>query len=218
MQHSYKDYYFSEAKYLKLDMPVPYENMHKEAVALKDRFTSHRDDETHAGWKSLALYGLAEDRHESWQDYGYTNAVEAAKDFIWTPAATECPTIINWLQNKFPSNRFGRVRLMLVEAGGFIGLHSDTNYKILENINIPLNNPKECLWHWGDGQTFYMEPGGVYAMNISYEHAVYNHSDEDRYHLIVARHDSTNEWKEAINTAALLAGTTGHYETHEIKV
>lgn len=208
-----KHYFVSDAKFLKLAIPLAHETMLKEAQALKHRFTSHRGGENHAGWKSLALFGLGEDKHESWQDYDYENAEQAANDFVWTKAAEDCPTITNWLKTKFPCSRFGRVRLMLIEAGGYIGLHTDTKHRILENINIPLSNPRECIWRWGDGEELFMEPGGVYAMNISYEHSVYNNSTEDRYHLIVARHDSTDEWKALMEKAAT---EPFHYILHEI--
>jgi hypothetical protein len=214
-----KDYFLSDAKFLKLDIPVPHEYMLKEAQALKDRFTEHRNYEnSHKGWKGLTLYGLSENLHESWQDYGYKNAVEAAKNFVWTEAAKECPVTMDFLSNTFPCKRYGRVRFMLVEAGGWIGPHSDTKHKIIENINIPLSNPKECLWCWGDDEELYMEPGIAYAMNISYTHSIYNRSNEDRYHIIIARHDSTEEWKSLINSAASLANVTGTYITHEIAV
>lgn len=210
-----KSYFVSDAKFLKLAIPVPYEAMLKEAQTLKHRFTDHRGD-SHKGWKSLALYGIREDKHESWQDYGYENAEEAAKDFVWTEAAKECPVTMDFLLNTFPCKQYGRVRLMLVEAGGFIGTHNDTTHRLLENINIPLSNPKECIWQWGDGETLFMEPGVPYAMNISYEHAIYNRSTEDRFHLIVARHDSTDEWKQLIDQAAEQSNISGHYVLHEI--
>lgn len=208
-----KYYYMSEAKSLKLDIPIlNYETMLKEATALKDRFTGHYDtDPDNIGWKSLSLYGIGETKHESWNDYGYANAEEAAKDFIWTPAAYECPTIMNWLLTQFPSKRFGRVRLMLLEAGGQIGEHSDTTYKILENINIPLSNPNGCIWYWSEDDFLFMEPGGVYAMNISYPHKIINDSLEDRYHLIVSRHDSTDEWRKIMDKAIERDGITGEY-------
>jgi hypothetical protein len=213
-----KHYYFSDAKFLKLAISVPYEEMLKEAQALRPRFTAHRgEDNLHKGWKSLSLYGLSEDKHDSWQDYGYANAVEAAKDFVWTKAAEECPTIMKFLET-VPCKRFSRVRLMLVEAGGWIGNHSDTNHRILENINVSLSNPKECIWNWEDGESLFMEPGGAYAMNISYEHSITNNSTGDRYHLIISRQDSLPEWQALIDQAALEAGVTGHYELHEVAV
>jgi hypothetical protein len=212
-----KHYFISDAKFLILDIPVPYKQMLQEAQALKHRFTDHRGD-GHKGWKSLALYGLGEDKHESWQDYGYENAEQAARDFVWTEAAKDCPITVDFLLNTFPCKRYGRVRFMLVEAGGWISPHSDTKHKILENINIPLSNPKECIWHWGDGEELFMEPGIPYAMNISYEHSIYNRSTEDRYHIIIARHDSTDEWKSLIEQAAARANVVGHYIEHEIAV
>ena len=212
-----KHYFISDAKFLILDIPVPYKEMLQEAQTLKHRFTDHRGD-GHNGWKSLALYGLGEDKHESWQDYGYKNAEEAARDFVWTEAAKDCPITMDFLSNTFPCKRYGRVRFMLVEAGGWISPHSDTKHRILENINIPLSNPKECIWHWGDGEELFIETGISYAMNISYEHSIYNRSTEDRYHIIIARHDSTDEWKSLIEQAAARANIVGHYIEHEIAV
>lgn len=214
-----KHYFISDTKFLKLEIPFPHEEMLAEAQRLKHRFTDHRGGEdVHKGWKSLALYGLGEDLHESWQDYGYSSALDAAKDFGWTPAAFECPTTMQFLQNSFPCKRFGRVRLMLVEAGGWIGPHTDTTHRLVENINMPLSNPSGCTWRWGDGEELFMEPGGAYAMNISYEHAIYNNSNEDRFHIIVARHDSTDEWRNLIDQAAVKAGVTGHYIYHDIVI
>jgi hypothetical protein len=214
-----KHYYISDAKFLKLDIPVPYQAMLKEAQALKHRFTEHRNPEgQHSGWKSLALYGLGESRHENWSEYGYKSALEAARDFKWTPASEECQTTMQFLMNTFPCKRYGRVRLMLLEAGGWIGPHNDTKHRLLENINISLSNPQGCIWRWGDGDEVFMEPGGAYAMNISYEHSIVNNSTEDRYHLIVARHDSTDEWRTLIDQASAKANITGEYVYHEIAV
>jgi hypothetical protein len=209
-----KEFFETKARYLKLNLQVPHESMYEEAKKLKNRFSEHRGDENNKGWKSLALYGLDEHRHENWADYGYATAADAAKDFKWTDAAKECPTIMQFLNTIFPSKKFGRVRLMLIEAGGYIGMHNDSESRIYltENINIPLNNPKECLWHWGDGHPdLFMEPGGVYAMNITYDHSVTNNSNLDRYHLIVARHDSTAEWKQLIVDAARQQGEQGNF-------
>ena len=195
-----KEYFETSVKAIKLELSVPYESMLKEAQDLKNRFTDHRGKEIHKGWKSLALYGLDENRHENWSDYGYASAAAAAKDFHWTNAADLCPVTMDFLRNKFPCQQYGRVRFMLLEAGGWIGMHNDSKsgIRLAENINIALNNPIGCMWRWGDGENFFMEPGGVYAMNIIYDHAVVNNSLEDRYHLIVARHDSTIEWKQMI--------------------
>jgi hypothetical protein len=210
-----KSYFVSDAKFLKLDMPVPYDSMLREAQSLKHRYTNHRGD-ANQGWKSISLHGLDESKHENWDEYGYKSAEEAGKNYVWTSASKECPVTMDFLHNTFPCQRYGRVRFMLLEAGGWIGPHSDTTHKLLENINIPLSNPKECVWKWGDGEELYMEPGVPYAMNISYEHSIYNRSTEDRFHLIIARHDSTDNWKALMDASAKKANVKGSYVLHDI--
>ena len=211
-----KEYFETTARYLKLDIPIPYQEMFNEANALKNRFTPHRDGgHQHKGWKSLSLYGIDETMHESWEEYGYSSGAEAAKDFKWTAAAKECPVTMDFLLNTFPCKKYGRVRFMLLEAGGHIGMHTDcTKGYMTENTNIALNNPEGCVWKWGDGyEDFIMEPGGIYAMNISYYHSIVNNSNEDRIHLIVARHDTTPKWKQLLNEATVRQGETGRYFT-----
>jgi hypothetical protein len=208
-----KEYFETRAKYLKLDIPVPHQLMLEEARRLKDRYTAHRGSEDTKGWKSLSLYGLDEHLHENWAEYGYISPGDAAKDFKWTKASEECPNTMQFLTTVFPSKKFGRVRFMLLEAGGYIGMHNDSKSRtfLAENINIPLNNPKECIWHWGDGEQLFMEPGGVYAMNITHDHSVVNNSGEDRFHLIVARHDATDEWKKLVTNAATKQNEQGQF-------
>jgi hypothetical protein len=48
-------------------------------------------------------------------------------------------------------------------------------------------------------------------MNISYEHSVYNNSDEDRYHLIIHHHDSTPEWKSMMKLALEQQDESGYF-------
>jgi hypothetical protein len=56
-----------------------------------------------------------------------------------------------------------------------------------------------------------MESGGVYAMNLYYDHSVVNNSNEDRMHIIIARHDGLDEWKDLMNSAAKKQSVTGEY-------
>lgn len=198
-----RQYLISNAKYLKLDLYVPFQEMAVEARALRDHFILYRenDEYAHKGWWSLPIHGLGIDKPASWDAYGYASPNEAAKDLHWTEIADQCPVTVNWLKNIFPSKRYGRVRFMLLEAGGYISPHRDTVHSVPEPVNVALTNHKDCVWKWGDGTTLDFPPGTAYAMNISYEHSVYNNSDEDRYHLIVHHHDSTPEWKRMMEKA-----------------
>ncbi len=207
-----REYFESDGKYLKLDIDMPREEMLAEAFALIDKFTPHRsDDYSHNGWESLTIHGLGAYKHENFDTYGYKNGKEASNDYVWTEIADRCPTTTKWLQEVFPCNKYGRVRFMLLRAGGKIDLHKDSSVKLIENINVALNNPKGCKWIWGDGEELIMEEGGTYAMNLYYEHSVVNNSNEDRMHMIIARHDVLDGWKTLMEDAAEKQNVTGNY-------
>jgi hypothetical protein len=193
-----REYLISDAKSLKLAITVPYTEMLTEAINLRANFIQYNqgNDYRHQGWYSLPLYGLGDDKVLAWKGYGYTNAQDAIDNMNWTIWSALCPVTTSWLKEIFPSNYFGRVRFMLLEAGGYIAPHTDSDLRVLEAVNIALSNSKECLWQWGDGTELSFTPGDAYAMNISYEHAIYNRSNEDRYHLIIHHYDSLPEWKE----------------------
>lgn len=207
-----KEYFQSEGRYLKLNISLPYQEMCEEAFALLDKFGTHRGGEySHAGWESLTLHGLGWNKHENYDAYGYKKGKDASNDMHWTEIADLCPITTKWLKEVFPCNKYGRVRFMLLRAGGQIALHSDSRIKLIENINVALNNPVGCKWLWGDGEELIMEPGGVYAMNLHYQHSVVNESNKDRMHMIIARHDATADWKKLVEDAAKEQGITGEY-------
>lgn len=207
-----KEYYHSDGKHLKLNIELPYKEMCAEAFALLDKFSPHRAGEyAHNGWESLTIHGLGWDKHENYDVYGYKKGKDASNDMFWTEIADLCPITTKWLKEVFPSNKYGRVRFMLLRAGGKISMHTDSRIKLIENINVALNNPIGCKWIWGDGEELIMEPGGVYAMNIHYPHMLVNESNEHRMHMIIARHDATVGWKALIEEAAARQGITGEY-------
>lgn len=207
-----RDYFQSDGRYLKLDIALPYKEMCAEAINLLNKFSPHRSGEySHNGWESLTIHGLGWDKHENYDAYGYKKGKDASDDMVWTEIADLCPITTKWLKEVFPCKKYGRVRFMLLRAGGHISLHNDSRMKLIENINVALNNPDGCKWIWGDGEELIMEPGGVYAMNLSYDHSVVNHSDEARMHMIIARHDAQGEWKRLMEESASRQGVSGEY-------
>lgn len=213
----YKDYFVSKAKYLELDFQLDHQAMLKEAIALKEKFITHRQGSyDHNGWRSLVLHGWNDHQSGHWKDYGYETIEQVAERLHWTDYAIQCPKTVDFVKNHFPSQLLGRVRFMLLEAGGHIGLHTDSRVPLLENTNISLSNPEGCIWQWGDGETLFMHPGKTYVMNIHYPHAVFNNSNEDRYHLIIHRLDSTDAWKEKVKKACMVQNVHGEYINHEV--
>ena len=57
-----------------------------------------------------------------------------------------------------------------------------------------------------------MEEGGLYAMNLAYDHSVVNYSDTNRIHMIIARHDGLDDWKKLMNDAAERQNIKGEYK------
>ena len=206
-----RDYFVSDSKYLKLNLTIPYEELLSEARALRHRFISYYSGESNVGWLSLPIVGIDSTKPCDWAKYGYKSARDAASDMDWTEIADLCPITKNWLNLVYPSKSYGRVRFMLLEAGGSIGFHKDTNYSVLGAINIALNNPPGCKWHWRDGDSLEFKPGDIYAMNISYEHSIRNPSDKDRYHMIVHHYDSTAEYKQLIVNSMEENNVKGHF-------
>ena len=52
-------------------------------------------------------------------------------------------------------------------------------------INIALNNPIGCDFVMKEWGTLPFTSGAANMIAVGYEHAVFNDSDEDRYHIIV---------------------------------
>jgi hypothetical protein len=210
-----REYFFSDGRFLKLDIQLPYKEMLNEALSLIGKFTPHREgDYEHMGWESLTIHGLDWDKHENFDAYGYKQGKDASNDYKWTEIAELCPVTTKWLTEDFPCKKYGRVRFMLLRAGGKIAMHNDSpsGIRLIENINVALNNPKGCKWIWGDNQELIMEEGGVYAMNLSYDHSVVNNSREDRMHMIIARHDALDHWKKLMDEAAINQNIKGEYK------
>jgi hypothetical protein len=190
-------YFETPAKTIKLNLPIPHEEMLLEAKNLRDKFIPYRIDDGW-GWHSLPIVGIGDDSPWAWTAFPtYTSGRDAAPDYKWTSHSELCPITVNWLKTVFPSNCYGRVRFMLLEAGGYIGPHRDSEHSVVEPINIALNNPENCVWHWNDSnEELHFKPGDIRAMNIMYTHSVRNNSNEDRYHIILHHFDSTPEWME----------------------
>jgi len=164
--------------YLKLDLNVPYKQMLAEAEQIKHKFVAHRSTDklfgklTHQGWKSLTLHGASS------TTTGHTEEL-----YNWTEIADLCPATSSWIKSNFDVT--GRVRFMLLEAGGYILPHSDRETKYLSEVNIALNNPDGCIFRFLDRGNIPFESGQAYIIDTSNKHMVYNDSLQDRIHIII---------------------------------
>jgi len=174
--------------------------MLKEASSIKNLFVSHRDKDTkdsysHKGWKSICIHGIDEFKTNHFTQYGYKNNEETP--YKWTSIAEKCPITTNWLKNNFPMDKYYRVRFMLLEPGGFIFPHKDSETNILSPINIALNHPTGCIFKMEKHGVVPMRPGTVMLLDVGNTHAYINRSNEDRIHIII-HGKATDSYKQLV--------------------
>jgi len=191
----------SNLPWLKLDIEFNHETMLKEAIALKDRFVKHRDQDgvggyRHKGWRSLAIHGISAEKTNHFEQYGYKSNKETP--YRWTEISGLCPNTVSFFKETFPFSSYYRVRFMLLEPGGFITPHTDTFDSRLAPINMALNHPKGCKMKMKGHEGFVpFKPGTAMMLDVGNEHAYINDSDEDRYHIIV-HGVKTNKFKDLV--------------------
>lgn len=159
--------------------------MFSEAKALEKHYVPHRTHESHAGWSSLCVHGITSVHTESPHTYGYTNET---CPWRWTDVADVCPTITKFFKEKFDYLKYYRVRIMKLAPGGYVIPHKDSltqDENHIGPINLALNHPDECKFYM-DGVGYLPWTGGrAIKLNLYNIHSVINHSNENRYHIII---------------------------------
>jgi hypothetical protein len=177
----------SKTPYLKLSIEGPWAQILAEIKRLDHLFVPHRDDSQTQGWSSLCLHGLGFDKTDTPYMYPeFRNIPDNELPWDWTEISEQCPITTDYFKNKFPYNKYFRLRFMKLDAGGFINPHTDGTSFNMGAVNISLNNPVGCEMVLRDvGVVPFEDTGSVFAFNNSYDHLVWNQSQEARYHMIV---------------------------------
>ena len=173
---------------------LPYADMLVEAQALRDRFVLHRDN-CGRGWRSLCVHGTSAEQTDAPSAYGLP---EAETVFDWTDIQDQCPVTVYTFKNLFNYNSYMRVRFMLVEPGGYIIPHVDANNYAFGAVNISLNNPSGCRLVTELGTVPFSSTGSAIFLNTSYQHTVWNNSNEDRIHMIVHGTPDNQFWDKIV--------------------
>jgi len=190
------DIFDSNWPFLQIDFDADFEKMHQECIDNDHLFVGHRQKDkkfsySHEGWGALTLHGLRHDATENYDQYGLTEP-----DYKWTEVCKYFPTCVKFLKS-LGYKDYDRVRIMRLAPGGYIMPHSDGDGRIFSPLNIAINNPEGCGFYFGDWGKVPFKPGTGFFLDIGNTHAVYNNSDEPRYHFIV--HGCVNN--ELIETA-----------------
>jgi hypothetical protein len=167
--------------WLPLNITVPYQTILEEIPNIESLLSSHRDDyNEHQGWKSFCIHGKSYDSTR--EEEHYTDD----RPYVWTKEALAfMPKTVEYFSINWPGTQFNRVRVMLLEPGGYVSIHSDATVPNLTAVNIAITQPAECK--------FVMERHGVVPfqlgiplwLDISNRHTVINNSDQPRWHIIV---------------------------------
>lgn len=178
------DVFQSDWPFLQIDFEDDFKKMHQECVKNDNLFVGHRQKDkhlsySHEGWSALTLHGIRSDATEHYDQYGITEP-----DYKWTDVCEYFPTCVEFLK-KLGYKSYDRVRIMRLSPGGYIMPHSDSDGRIFGPLNIAINNPEGCNFYFEEWGKVPFEQGRGFFLDIGYVHAVYNNSDEPRYHFIV---------------------------------
>lgn len=178
--------------WLELDLEIDLAGWQLEARQAEPYFVTHREDENN-GWNSCCIHGIDTDKTGAWTNYGYTN--EQQVPYRWTDLAHNAPIVSQFWQNKFPADKYRRIRFMEVEPDCAITPHSDMpgrlpgedNFDALEfgvPVNIAVVHPDNCHMVLENYGTVPFKQGRAFIVNIRNYHTVVNLSKEKRIHVI----------------------------------
>ena len=121
--------------------------------------------------------------------------------YKWTKLSDLCYETTKWLKEVYPCDLYFRVRFMLLEPGGYISPHCDTEKSSLSPINIALNMPKNCLFKFEKHGLVPIKTGQSFLLDVSNKHAYINKSFDDRYHIIAHGKTNTPEWRKLVEVS-----------------
>ena len=108
------------------------------------------------------------------------------------------PKTVEFFQIHWPGTTYRRIRVMLLEPGGYISLHSDCSDSKLSPINIAITQPSDCHFVMEKHGAVPFLPGDPIWLDISNRHTVFNDSDQPRWHIIVHQDCDHPKFKEIV--------------------
>lgn len=189
----------SHIPYLPLLIDAPYSEMLKEARALDNLYVEHRGTDS-TGWASLSIHGITSQHTDHYQVYPeYSQLDNNSVPYTWTEIADRCPVTTAYFKNTFPYDVYHRVRFMRLAPSGYIVPHSDSPDLGLRAVNISLNNPRHCDFVFENSGTVpFSNTGSTFMLANGYNHAVWNRSYQDRYHIIVHGYSTTGRFSDLL--------------------
>ena len=177
----------TDIPWLELGIPFNVDLWKQQALEAEPFYQEYRDSESQ-GWSSCCLHGLGVDKTYTADNYGHN---EYNAPYTYTDLAYRTPAITDFWKCQFPAERYTRIRFMKVSAGGSIAWHNDGTIpedidplQSILPINLAIRHPANCSMEIEGHGAVPWEEGKVFLINISKNHAVFNHSSKDRVHMI----------------------------------
>lgn len=173
----------SNIKSLKLSIDDNLTEIKNEIIPKVHVSVPHREGEG-KGWKAITLYGYSSLMTDD-DSYYQSNGFDLPETKSWTSISNFFPKTKQWIIENIPFSKFGRVRLMVLEPGGYIAPHRDyPRGQCLAGINIAINHPANIQYIVG-GEEIIWQEGDSRLIDIGSTHEIYNNSNESRVHIIV---------------------------------
>ena len=176
--------YNSGLPFIKLDLDIPYQQFYNELIEYRNTFFSNTTPRKNS--RDIYVKHLYyRNEFEDWK-----RPPDLSIPMRWT--SHNIPTIKDFFSNKLGQIVYGRVQCDILGPGGFIANHIDLNPYYdgkagqLASMNIAITNPASgCYFKIENYGTVPFEPGAAFLIDTSKQHAVFNDSDQERYHLKV---------------------------------
>jgi len=179
--------------YLDLGKLFEPEPVLKEALAHSAEFVPHSGgSNASAGWRSLAIKSSGGDSTRTEATHRYRESM--AQQTTFTPLWSTCPATKAVLSSTAKVDAARRIRFMMVEPGGYIAPHKDSDDFLSVTVNYVVNVPEGSrFWvdisadgtHGPMTRAIPLIPGHIILINVACCHALRNSAAVSRIHIIV---------------------------------
>ncbi len=170
---------------LKLDIDSDINKVVDEIKKAETLAIPHRTHDSN-GWRSIVLHGLSSIMTGPPHDYISTGIVPIDAVEGWTDVSKFFPETLIWIKKYIPFKVFSRIRIMILDPGGYILPHKDLEKSFLGGgINVAFTNPSGVEFALEDNGLVPWAPGDIRLINIGKLHSVRNLSNETRIHMLV---------------------------------
>ncbi len=143
----------------------------------------HRDYDGN-GWRAVTLHGYSSimtDDNSYYTELGFN----LPEQMHWTSISNFFPKTKEWIIKNIPFSKFGRIRIMILEPGGYVLPHIDyPKGNCLAGVNIAISHPNDVSYQV-NGREIYWKNGDSKLIDIGTTHEIRNNSDKPRVHIIV---------------------------------